>query len=74
MQYGFIMLKPGNLSHQDAPRFPSMERGAIYDRNGRLLAIQTRLDSVTAWIPEIEDRETTARLLGDALDWMRVSF
>ncbi len=44
-----------------------MERGAIYDRNGRLLAIQTRLDSVTAWIPEIRDREGTARLLSEAL-------
>ncbi len=46
---------------------PRVERGPILDRNGRVLAIQTKLDSVTAWIPDIEDLETTSTLLSSAL-------
>lgn len=45
-----------------------VERGPIMDRNGRILAIQTRLHSVTAWIPDIEDVETTSRQLAEILD------
>jgi cell division protein FtsI (penicillin-binding protein 3) len=45
-----------------------VERGPIMDRNGRPLAIQTRLHSVTAWIPDIEDVETTSRQLAEILD------
>ncbi|MCL2293668.1 MAG: transpeptidase family protein [Spirochaetes bacterium] len=44
------------------------ERGPILDRNGRILAIQTRLQSVTAWIPSIRDVEKTAFILSEALD------
>jgi len=67
VQYGIIMLRPGGASKTDTPRFPQLERGGIYDRNGRLLAIQTRLDSVTAWIPEFRDPDETARLLAETL-------
>ena len=67
LQYAFIMLKPGGGTARNAPQFPAMERGAIYDRNGRLLAIQTRLDSVTAWIPEFRDSKLTAHLLAETL-------
>ncbi len=45
-----------------------VERGPILDRNGRVLAIQTRLDSVEAWIPYIENPEKTASLLAEVLD------
>ena len=68
VQYGFIMLNPANKTPRDTPQFPTMERGGIYDRNGRLLAIQTRLDSVTGWIPEFKDKEETATLLAETLD------
>ncbi|OQY34291.1 MAG: hypothetical protein B6241_05335 [Spirochaetaceae bacterium 4572_59] len=67
VQYAVIMLAPGNSSVKDAPQFPNMERGGIYDRNGRLLAIQTRLDSVTGWIPEFKNKENTARYLSEVL-------
>ena len=45
-----------------------VERGPILDRNGRILAIQTRLYSVTAWIPGIVDTEQTASILSSELD------
>ncbi len=47
---------------------PMVERGPILDRNGRILAIQTRLYSVTAWIPGIIDKEKTAEILSSELD------
>ncbi len=43
------------------------ERGAIYDRTGRILALQTELDTVTAWTPHIRDPQTTAARLADIL-------
>lgn len=45
----------------------SVERGPILDRNGRVLAIQTQLASVTAWVPDIEDFDATADTLATAL-------
>ncbi len=45
-----------------------VERGPILDRNGRILAIQTRLYSVTAWVPSIVNFERTAEILSDILD------
>ncbi|MDA3957679.1 penicillin-binding protein [Oceanispirochaeta sp.] len=67
LQYARIMLISPPLSPLDTPSFPELQRGEIYDRNGKLMAIQTRLDSVTAWIPEIKDNDRTAALLADAL-------
>ncbi|MBF9014767.1 MULTISPECIES: penicillin-binding protein [unclassified Oceanispirochaeta] len=71
IQYARIMLFTPSSSPLDTPSFPDLQRGAIYDRNGKLMAIQTRLDSVTAWVPEIIDKEKTASLLTDALDMDR---
>lgn len=45
-----------------------VERGPILDRRGRILAIQTRLDTVTAWRPEIDDIDATAATLAEILD------
>ena len=54
---------------QDSPiDVPSVERGPILDRNGRILAITTALDSVAAWVPHVRDAESVARLLGEALE------
>ena len=47
---------------------PVVERGPILDRNGKILAISTRLDSVSAWIPDVADPEGSARLLSSILD------
>ncbi len=46
---------------------PIIERGAILDRNGRPLAIQTQLYSVEAWVPHIEDIKETVTLLSSVL-------
>ena len=45
-----------------------VERGPILDRNGRLLAIQTELPTVTVWTPYVEDRDKTAETLAQVLD------
>ncbi|MCF7929323.1 MAG: transpeptidase family protein [Spirochaetales bacterium] len=55
----------------DPPReatTPSLVRGPILDRNGRILAIQTKLSSVTAWTPNIIDPEETAERLAGLLE------
>jgi cell division protein FtsI (penicillin-binding protein 3) len=65
----FVMML---IQPADAPRstpiFPVVERGPILDRDGRLLAISTRLDTVTGWGPHIQDPMGAARKLGTALD------
>ncbi|MCK4513637.1 MAG: penicillin-binding protein 2, partial [Spirochaetaceae bacterium] len=45
----------------------TVERGPILDRNGRILAIQTQLDTVWAWRPEIDDPAGVASALAPAL-------
>ncbi len=60
VRYGRIMLgaeaEPG--SGASAPNV--VERGPILDRNGRILAVQTQLETVWAWRPEVEDPATVA--------------
>ncbi len=58
------------LSGREPPApvmMPVVERGPILDRNGRILAITTRLDSVAAWMPTLEDPDGSAALLAEAL-------
>mgnify|MGYP006275839129 CR=1 FL=1 len=67
IQYGSLMLRnpeeaSGTLS------VASVERGPILDRNGKILAIQTSLDSVTAWKPYVRDIQRTSELLAQHLD------
>ena len=45
-----------------------VERGPILDRNGRVLAVETRQDSVTAWLPNVVDRQAVADALSGILD------
>lgn len=66
VRYGSIML-PGNPA-ATASSAARIERGPILDRRGRVLAIETRLDTVTGWKPEIRDISGTARILADILD------
>ncbi len=65
IRYGIIMLTPSPGS--DSITFPEIERGPILDRNGKLLALQTELDSVEAWLENVVDPKNTAKLLSENL-------
>ena len=68
IRFAFIMLSPSKKASV-SNRTPAVaERGSIVDRNGRLIALQTRLYSVTAWKPEIDDPVKIGNLLGAILD------
>ncbi|MDR1894392.1 MAG: transpeptidase family protein [Spirochaetales bacterium] len=66
-RYFAVMVMDG-ASPPDSPGRPPIERGPILDRSGRILAIQSELDSVEAWIPFITDKEAAARDLGELLN------
>ncbi len=67
-KYMNIMLFSSENSDESVLAKTNVERGPILDRNGRILAIQTRLHSVTAWIPNIKDVEKTASILSESLN------
>jgi len=62
-----MIFTPADSSRHLAQK-PLVERGPILDRNGRILAIQTRLNSVTAWIPTVKDKNKTAEILAGILN------
>ena len=64
-QYAKIMLFSFNGADATARTFA--ERGPILDRNGKILALQTRLGNVTLWRPEVDNPAATARMLGELL-------
>ncbi|MFW6209112.1 MAG: penicillin-binding protein [Spirochaetota bacterium] len=66
-QYFKLMLLEPDQEIPERPVQTSVERGPILDRNGRILAIQTRLYSVTAWVPNIIDPAYTAETLAPLL-------
>ena len=66
-QYAGIMLGTDTSSGPREVTVPRVERGPILDREGRVLAIHTELDTVTAWTPDVEDPVATAALLSDTL-------
>jgi cell division protein FtsI (penicillin-binding protein 3) len=51
----------------DSLVMPQVERGAILDRQGRILAITTRQRLVSAWVPGLTDARESATLLGGIL-------
>ncbi len=61
-----MLFRPGP-AERGGITLPAVERGPILDRNGRVLAITTRLYSVTAWLPDVADREASAALLAETL-------
>ncbi len=67
LRFAFIMLSPRRMDTQSIESPALAERGSITDRKGRLIAMETRLWSITAWKPGIRDIPETARLLGDIL-------
>ena len=64
-RYGTIM-----VGSEQGPtvRLPEIERGPLLDRNGRILAISTQLDSVTAWLPDVSRPHQTAQALAEILE------
>lgn len=66
LQYASIMLVPvsGATGRNQHP----LERGPILDRNGRILALQTTVYTLSAWPGNIEDPFRTAHLLAPVLD------
>lgn len=66
-QYASLMLRSPETTERTLS-IASVERGPILDRNGRILAIQTSLDTVTAWKPYVTDISETASLLAGPLD------
>lgn len=66
-QYAGIMLGSDTSSGPREVSVPRVERGPILDREGRVLAIHTELDTVTAWTPDVEDPAAAASILSDIL-------
>ncbi len=52
---------------------PVVERGAILDRQGKILAITTRQRRVSAWVPGVTNAAESAALLAPILDMSEVS-
>ena len=58
IRYGEIML--GGRAESGATPTGAFERGAILDRSGRILAVQTELETIWAWRPEVDDPQRIA--------------
>ena len=63
-----LMIFTPQSSAPDSITLPVVERGPILDRNGKILAISTRLDSVSAWIPDVVEPKNSAELLARILE------
>jgi len=66
-RYGFLMLFPRQSATQ-AGTVRQAGRGPILDRNGRLLALETRLGNITLRRQEIENPEEISRELASYLE------
>ena len=51
----------------DALVLPEVQRGSILDRQGRILAVTTRMQRVSVWTPSVTNAEETASELGRIL-------
>ncbi|MDR0387868.1 MAG: penicillin-binding protein, partial [Treponema sp.] len=67
-KYAFLMFLPAE-PEQVNPSRPLIERGPITDRNGRILALQTRLANISVWRPEITDLDGLCRDLAPVLGY-----
>jgi cell division protein FtsI (penicillin-binding protein 3) len=65
-KYAVLMLRPEQTITRKQPL--TADRGQILDRNGRILAIQTRFGNITVWRPQIRDLGALATLLSPVLD------
>ncbi|MDR1956616.1 MAG: transpeptidase family protein [Treponema sp.] len=67
IRYALLMLHQ-DTSEQLIIAKPYIERGAILDRNDRILAMQTKLANISVWRPEILDLEALSQTLAPILD------
>lgn len=54
-------------SNTAPPPIPPIARGNILDRNGRILAFQKEVSSISGWAPELKDEEESAEFLAPIL-------
>jgi cell division protein FtsI (penicillin-binding protein 3) len=67
VKYAMIMLGPAD-SKSDGDAKPFVERGPILDRNGRILALQTRLGNITLWCPAVINMDILVQDLAPILE------
>jgi cell division protein FtsI (penicillin-binding protein 3) len=67
LRFAVLMLRPASREPA-APQPKTLERGPILDRNGKLLAMQTRLSNVSLWRPDIKSVDDTCLTLSPLLD------
>jgi cell division protein FtsI (penicillin-binding protein 3) len=67
VRYAILMFNPPATATVNPPR-TFWERGSIMDRNGRILAMETRLGNVTVWKPDIRNPVAVSRELAPVLN------
>jgi cell division protein FtsI (penicillin-binding protein 3) len=68
VRYAQLMLFP-ERANQNIDKNNLIERGPILDRNGTILAMQTRLGNITVWKPEaMKTLEQSAKLLAPLVE------
>jgi cell division protein FtsI (penicillin-binding protein 3) len=65
--FGYARLMTGPESARTRSSPPIQERGPILDRNGRILAMQTRLANISIWKPVVEDLNSLLQILSPVL-------
>ncbi|MDR2397917.1 MAG: PASTA domain-containing protein [Spirochaetaceae bacterium] len=70
LRYALLMLTANAPETLTSPKVFT-ERGAILDRNGRILAMQTRLANISVWRPEIKDLQALSETLSPLLNLSR---
>ncbi|MDR2304829.1 MAG: transpeptidase family protein [Treponema sp.] len=65
-RYWVLMVQNPEIPDNVPPEL-ILERGQIRDRNGRILALQTRLANISLWRPQIQDLEILSRELDPIL-------
>ena len=68
LRYGVLMLGNSERPQSFLSTRVFTERGAILDRNGRILAMQTRLANISVWRPHIRNIEALSQELAPILD------
>ncbi|MDR0589753.1 MAG: transpeptidase family protein [Spirochaetaceae bacterium] len=66
VRYAILMIGRPELDTLPSQRSP-VERGPILDRNGRILAMETRLGNISVWRPGIDDVELLSEELAPIL-------
>jgi cell division protein FtsI (penicillin-binding protein 3) len=67
IRYAVLMFNPPASDTVNPPRI-LRERGSIMDRNGRILALETRLGNVTVWKPDLRNPVAASRELAPLLN------